>query len=582
MTSDALIRALTGSAKPDDIFKQTLIRNALDYSPVQHWTQGASRLAQALLGGLEMRNDDRSAEEALRVRMNAPGLQDGPPVVPNAMPSVAPQVMPQQRPPAGPAPRAPIFADDATANTPQDRINLAFGATPQDREIATRTVLGEAANQGQPGMNAVADVIRNRAAAGGYGGNTMGAVSTARNQFEPWNTPQGRARMAAYSPDSAIYGQAQAAVDSAGVGARPDASGGAHYFYAPQAQAALAPVDGRPVVPPFAAGRDPTAVVGGHAFFAPQTRLAQAGGVPPVGGGAAPEPSAAPPVGSQPRSVVEIPPEIRSHINRLYATRNAANIAQADALYQQYAKPREQFQQLVTPQERAAAGIDPSDTTRYQRDAQGKISPINPQPFQVNVNQQQESEFRKNAGKLTAERYNKIVEDGHGAQGMVADINALRELGSRIEPGKTTELKAALGPWAEAAGIKIDKLDDMQAFKAIVARMAPRLRVPGSGAQSDFELRQFLESLPSLGNTPGGNEMIANTLQALQEHKIKAAEIASQAMNGEISQSEADKRIRALEDPMTLWRRSRGSSAVAPQRSPQDIADELRRRGLIR
>ena len=43
-------------------------------------------------------------------------------------------------------------------------------------------------------------------------------------------------------------------------------TGGASYFYAPKAQAALAPVDGRPVTPPFAKG-EPSAVIGDHNFY---------------------------------------------------------------------------------------------------------------------------------------------------------------------------------------------------------------------------------------------------------------------------------------------------------------------------
>jgi spore germination cell wall hydrolase CwlJ-like protein len=162
-------------------------------------------------------------------------------------------------PQAEPAPAGPL--------TPQERINQAFGATPNDRAIATRTVLGEAANEGPTGMQAVANVIANRARDGKYGGTSMAEVSRAPNQFEPWNTPGGRNRMMSYAQASVPYQAAQEAVDNAGVGSQPDITGGARYFYAPQAQQQLAAVDGRPVVPSFAQ-QPPTAVIGGHNFYA--------------------------------------------------------------------------------------------------------------------------------------------------------------------------------------------------------------------------------------------------------------------------------------------------------------------------
>ncbi len=87
----------------------------------------------------------------------------------------------------------------------------------------------------------------------------------------------------------------------------------------------------------------------------------------------------------------------------------------------------------------------------------------------------------------------------------------------------------------------------------------------GSGAQSDLELKNFLKSLPSLGNTPEGNAMAATTLKGLQENKVLAAEIASKALNGEITRPEADKQLRNLPDPMTNFRefmKTRGSGAA--------------------
>jgi hypothetical protein len=185
----------------------------------------------------------------------------------------------------------------------------------------------------------------------------------------------------------------------------------------------------------------------------------------------------------------------------------------------------------------------------------------------ITIDQKPELSFDTKAGNLQAERYDKIVQSGADAKTMVSDVQALRDLGSRITTGKSAELQAALGPYASSMGIKIDGLDDMQAYKAIISRLAPQMRVPGSGATSDFEMRTFLEALPGLGKEPGGNELISQTLEGLAQHKIAAAEIASKALNKEITRSQAERELRQLPDPLTLWKQSKGKAA-APEAAP--------------
>lgn len=107
--------------------------------------------------------------------------------------------------------------------------------TPQQRDLVIRTIVGEAANQGERGMQAVAAVIGNRMA---QSGRTGDQVVLAPNQFEPWGNAAARARMQALTPESQRYQQAAAAVDALSRGGA-DPTGGATHFYAPRAQAAL-------------------------------------------------------------------------------------------------------------------------------------------------------------------------------------------------------------------------------------------------------------------------------------------------------------------------------------------------------
>lgn len=146
-----------------------------------------------------------------------------------------------------------------------------FPGRARERDDAIRTILSEAGNQGPTGEQAVANVIRNRSVQGGFGGDNPSDVVRKPFQFEPWNTPEGRAKMAGYDPNSPEYQAAGSALDKAYTG--DDPTKGATHFYSPGAQAAL----GRPA-PAWdnGTGKD----IGDHRFF---------GGIPGPGDGGATE-----------------------------------------------------------------------------------------------------------------------------------------------------------------------------------------------------------------------------------------------------------------------------------------------------
>lgn len=138
----------------------------------------------------------------------------------------------------------------------------------EDLKNLQMMVIGEAGNEPQQGKVGVASVARTRAVDGGYGGNTPTGVVTAPNQFEPFNTPAGRARMARGLMDPKQLASGNDAIDQAyGTGkyvsAGPnDPTEGMTHFYSPKGQAAL----GRPA-PAWAGGDSVT--IGGHVFNSP-------------------------------------------------------------------------------------------------------------------------------------------------------------------------------------------------------------------------------------------------------------------------------------------------------------------------
>jgi spore germination cell wall hydrolase CwlJ-like protein len=286
------------AAKSRRKIAESLLEQGMQSGPVRHWAVGLERIAKAMLGGYELGQIERAekAKEAAAVDLvrQHPALQGG------ATSAVSPGIQRIASALAAPSTSGKVYSNDEPS--PLDP------PSGDDRDMLARTVLAEAGNQGPVGMQAVANVSRNRAVSGQFGGDTLPGVIQKPNQFEPWNTAQGRARMAAIDPNSPQYQQATQAIDRAYTG--DDPTRGATHFYAPKAQAAM----GRPA-PAWDNGRGVD--IGDHRFFG------GAGG-PPVMAGASPsdvsaqqrqqqQPAAAPGTSGG------MQPAMRDYINRLIA-----------------------------------------------------------------------------------------------------------------------------------------------------------------------------------------------------------------------------------------------------------------------
>jgi hypothetical protein len=129
------------------------------------------------------------------------------------------------------------------------------------------TTYGEAAGEGPEGWQGVASTVVNRSAASGRG---VDAEVTRKGQFEPWMTPEGRARMARITPEK--YAAIRQVVAPIAEGKVPEKFAGVTHFYAPKAQRALGRA--RP------AWDDGTGVdTGNHRFF--RKKYAEEMGVDP-------------------------------------------------------------------------------------------------------------------------------------------------------------------------------------------------------------------------------------------------------------------------------------------------------------
>jgi hypothetical protein len=190
-----------------------------------------------------------------------------------------------------------------------------------------------------------------------------------------------------------------------------------------------------------------------------------------------------------------------------------------------------------------------------------------------------DNEFQKKSNQLAAERYQTMSQQGAEAQTMVGNIQNLSELGKTIGTGRWAQVKKSWGPWAESFGVKVDGLDEAQAYESLKNRIAPTLRAPGSGSSSDTDVNMFMSSLPSLGNTPEGNALIADTIKSVQDVKTAAGNIANRVNSGEISWQEGDKLVAELPNPYERFKEYRKSGGITsstdkPTKSPSSDSDK--------
>lgn len=223
-----------------------LMKQGMDSSPAAGgryggWLTALNRGLSGALGGYQRGQADQLSQANRQADRDL--LSSYPGVTPAAPSSPLASALTS---PGAPAPTADtsgkIYSNDEPS--PLDP------PSGEDRRKMMATILGE--ENSAPGQAGVASVIRNRAVDGSYGGDTPSAVVTAKNQFEPWNTEGGRARMAKALSDPTQAAAADRAIASAyGEGGRApeDPTEGKLMFYSPGAQAAL----GRPA-PSWAKG----------------------------------------------------------------------------------------------------------------------------------------------------------------------------------------------------------------------------------------------------------------------------------------------------------------------------------------
>jgi hypothetical protein len=175
-----------------------------------------------------------------------------------------------------------------------------------------------------------------------------------------------------------------------------------------------------------------------------------------------------------------------------------------------------------------------------------------------------------------AKAQSRAEESAINAQNAASDVAAIVDILKPYRGGALQDFAGSIG--AYLPGTQLEQLaTSRQAAEAIRAKLAPTLRVEGSGATSDFEIKSFLSAIPSLFNTTEGRELMAVYAQRLADRSAAAADIRAKLVEENrysIKNFQEELRLQGLDRVFTAQdiARLRGKSQAGPESTlPVDV-----------
>jgi hypothetical protein len=165
-----------------------------------------------------------------------------------------------------------------------------------------------------------------------------------------------------------------------------------------------------------------------------------------------------------------------------------------------------------------------------------------------------------------------------------SDVRAIVDVLKPYQGGPLQSLAATVGSYLPGTSLQqMSTANDVA--NSIRSRLAPTLRVAGSGATSDFEAKQFLNAIPSLMQTPQGRELMAVYSEKLANRAAAAADIrASMVEDGTYSlknfqqklKEQGFDRVFSTEEIASLTNKKTGTQAAPKYADPntQNLLDK--------
>lgn len=513
MASD-IYSALAASQTPQNLYFKRMLEEGTNSSPIQSPWQGVSRLAHALLAGMELRGQGDEEGKKFDTMF---GLKPGAPVpVADAGATAAPP-SPIANALAGPAPMAmgpdgnPVLGADA-------------GIMPSPRQGTDNYSKAIAANESGGRYDALGPVIPKSGdrAYGKY--QVMGAniPEWTRTHYGSELTPQQfvankDAQEAVFKGQFGNYAQkygpeGAARAWFAGEGGmndpnRKDPLGTTVAQYGQRFNAGMGQGG------PQTAQADPAALP-------PNATPTQGYAIPGQPQGQA-----------QPgqRQAPQIPPDVLTRARAMWMSGDPTMKQAGIALLQPYLGPKDQEQPLTAPQDRARAGIPVTDNRPYQRNTvTNKVTPIDTSPtITMQANTTGETEYSKGKAQdaLGLERSaDKTMQERQ-------QLQVFKSLVQDFKTGKLAPAQMTAGAWADAIGIDpktmekfgvpanaavngqlIESLSNQMTLGMIGTKGGEGGSMPANNF-SDADRKFLQNTVPGLARQQGGNMVLAEIKQ---------------------------------------------------------------------
>lgn len=166
------------------------------------------------------------------------------------------------------------------------------------------------------------------------------------------------------------------------------------------------------------------------------------------------------------------------------------------------------------------------------------------------INNGEGNKFYNTLDENNAKIFSGLSDTGIQARSTLGQVDALDNLLKASPTGWVGAMKQAAGEY----GINTEGLSDIQAATALINKMVPTQRQPGSGTMSDADLALFKQSLPRIINQPGGNQTIINTIRGISQYQVQMGEIADKVANRELSPAEGRAAIANLPNPLSNFK----------------------------
>lgn len=168
----------------------------------------------------------------------------------------------------------------------------------------------------------------------------------------------------------------------------------------------------------------------------------------------------------------------------------------------------------------------------------------------VQIDQRERDDFEKEVGKRDAKFFGDLADQATAVGESQAVLRDLEGLLANVDTGFGARIKQLAGRY----GFETEGLNEIQAANAIISRLIPAQRQPGSGTMSDADLQLFKDSLPSIINQPGGNKLIVDTIKKINDYRMQQATIANDVFTDELSRKEGREKLMQLANPIEDYR----------------------------